>query len=78
MITVPKRYEWMSSFFRDLYVRYRYLILGDRILNWEIIDDPESIKLNKYFMSTFNPNYRNIINKLINLNNYEIKFSIKV
>lgn len=66
MITVSKRYEWMSPFFKDLYTRYRYLILGNRILNWEIIDDPERIKLGKYFISTSNPKYRDIIDKLIN------------
>lgn len=66
MITVSKRYEWMSPFFKDLYTRHRYLILGNRILNWEIIDDPERIKLGKYFISTSNPKYRDIIDKLIN------------
>lgn len=65
MILLHKRYEWMGSYFRDLYIRYRYLILGNRILNWDLLEDPEKIILNKYFRSTSNDRYRNIINKLL-------------
>lgn len=65
MITVSKRYEWMGSFFKDLYIRHRYLIINSFIYDWDLIFK-SSEEMSKYFMSTFNPKYRDTINKLIN------------
>lgn len=65
MITVPKRYEWMGPFFRDLYIRHRYLMINSFIYDWDLVFK-SSEELSKYFMSTSNPKYRDIINKMTN------------